>query len=153
MSGFEVAGVVLGTIPLLISALENYKAGKGAVASIMKWRGQLDTLIFRLKGQRMLFYFDILELLRSAGVDEVTDRIDISEEDCLLILQGIKSSEQIQDYLGIHYFLFLEIVTRYETCLKTIAAKLRHVQRLPEVSRLCLPSITPGRVWLTWKGP
>lgn len=29
MSGFEVAGVVLGSIPLLISALEHYSDGAG----------------------------------------------------------------------------------------------------------------------------
>lgn len=28
MSGFELAGIVLGAIPLLIPAIENYKSGK-----------------------------------------------------------------------------------------------------------------------------
>ncbi|KAK4203228.1 hypothetical protein QBC40DRAFT_318709 [Triangularia verruculosa] len=35
MSGFEVAGVVLGSIPLLISALEYYSQG---VSTLQKWR-------------------------------------------------------------------------------------------------------------------
>ena len=128
----------MGAIPLLISALENYKAGKGAVASILKWRGQLDTLIFRLKGQRMSFYFAILELLRNAGVDEVVESIDITEEDCLLFLQSAKNGDQIRDYLGGLYDAFIEVLARYETCLKVIASKLRHIKRLPEVSQLCM---------------
>ncbi|OTA01363.1 hypothetical protein A9Z42_0016860 [Trichoderma parareesei] len=125
MSGFEVAGVVLGVIPLAISALEHYKAGKGTVATFMKFHGQLDTLIYRLKLQRTFFYLHILELLRSAGVREVVSRSDISEEECIKLLQNVKNSDEIKEYLGTgHLFdTFHQILARYENCLKGIAAK------------------------------
>ncbi|TFA98047.1 hypothetical protein CCMA1212_010227 [Trichoderma ghanense] len=125
MSGFEVAGVVLGVIPLAISALEHYKAGKGTVATFMKFHGQLDTLIYRLKLQRTFFYLNILELLRSAGVREVVNKSDITEDECIAVLQNAKNAEEFKEYLGsCHLFdTFHEILARYETCLTAIAAK------------------------------
>lgn len=135
MSGFEVAGLVLGAIPLAISALEHYKAGRGVVATFMKFHGQLDTLIYRLKLQRTFYYLHILDLLRSAGVKEVVNQSDVSEEECIKILQNAKIGDEIREYLGpgqLHD-TFLEILTRYETCLKMIVSKLGHIKRPPKV--------------------
>lgn len=121
--------MVLSAIPLVISALEHYKAGKGVAASFVKWRGQLDTLIFRLKLQRTFFYLQILELLRSVGVQHVVDRLDVTEEQCVVILQDTKDGAEIKEYLGLLYDTFLDVLNRYEKCLKAIAAKLGHIHR------------------------
>ncbi|TEA17635.1 hypothetical protein C8034_v011830 [Colletotrichum sidae] len=62
MSGFEVAGVVLGSIPLLISALEHYKQG---ISSIRKWRNydrELRSIIRNLETERVRFQ-DVCEKL------------------------------------------------------------------------------------------
>lgn len=62
MSGFEVAGVVLGTIPLVISALEHYKQG---ISTIRKWRNydrELRSLIRNLETERVRFQ-DVCEKL------------------------------------------------------------------------------------------
>ncbi|PTB66161.1 hypothetical protein BBK36DRAFT_1119335 [Trichoderma citrinoviride] len=125
MSGFEVAGVVLGVIPLAISALEHYKAGKGTVATFMKFHGQLDTLIYRLKLQRTFFYLNVLELLRSAGVEEVVNKSDITEEECIKVLQNAKNADEMKEYLGSGqlFVTFHDILARYEACLKSISAK------------------------------
>ncbi|KAI3317382.1 hypothetical protein HD806DRAFT_515334 [Xylariaceae sp. AK1471] len=135
MSGFEVAGIVLGAIPLLISALEHFKTGRGAVATFVKYNGLLDDLLHRLGTQRLLFYFDILQLLRNAGVEGVVDRAGVTEDDCLLILQDAKTGIQLQEYLGLHYDTFLNTLGRYENCLKKIAKKLKHIRRLPDAAK------------------
>ncbi|KAK6824639.1 hypothetical protein PG987_012133 [Apiospora arundinis] len=135
MSGFEIAGVVLGAIPLLISALEHYKSGKSTVATLVQWQGQLDTLLFRLKNQKLSFFFDILELLRSANVEDVIDNPEITETECLQVLSNAKTGAHLQDYLGQHYDAFIEILGRYESCLKLIARKLKHIRRLPDVAK------------------
>lgn len=52
MSGFEIAGVVLGSIPLIVSTLENYKTG---VRTIQRWRRygkELQSLIRNLETER-----------------------------------------------------------------------------------------------------
>lgn len=133
MSGFEIAGIVLGALPFVISALERYQSDRSTLASIIKYRGQLTKLLDRLKDQQRAFYFEILDLLRSAEIEEVEDRTDISPEDCLMILQNTKNEHQLQEYLGIYHDDFIGILRRYEECLKKIARKLRHVRRLPDV--------------------
>lgn len=143
MSGFEVCGVVLGVIPLVISALEHYKAGKGVAAALVKWRGLLDTLIFRLKDQRIFFYLDILELLRNAGVAQSEDGIDLTAEQCVAVLRDRQNGEEFREYLGLLHDPFLEILSRYELCLKTIVAKIDHIRRLPDVSPAPNPSLEP----------
>ncbi|OTA62058.1 hypothetical protein K449DRAFT_351199 [Hypoxylon sp. EC38] len=123
MSGFEIAGVILGAIPIVISALEHYKAGKGVLASFIKWEGQLDTLIERLEDQRLSFYFNILELLQGAGVEDVINSDYVPEETCVSILQNMRNEAKIKEYFGAMYDRFLKILGRYEKCLKIIVSK------------------------------
>ena len=52
----------------MISALENYKAGQGVVASLMTWRSLLDTSIHRLQHARCIFSLKIETLLKAAGI-------------------------------------------------------------------------------------
>ncbi|KAI0457325.1 hypothetical protein F5B21DRAFT_464007 [Xylaria acuta] len=132
MSGLEVAGVVLGVIPLVISSLEHYQAGKGLAASIVKWRGLLTKLIGRLKLQRTFFYLEMLQLLRAAAVEEVVDSYGVTEEEFIVILRNAKHADEVKEYLGPLYGTFLAILGRYEKCLKTLASKLGHIHRLPE---------------------
>ncbi|KAH6684940.1 hypothetical protein F5X68DRAFT_262808 [Plectosphaerella plurivora] len=148
MSGFEVAGVILGAIPLIISALEHYKDGKGAAATFVKWRGLLDTLIFRLKLQRTFFYLQILELLREAGVREAIERPDLSETECIQLLRSVKAGANLEEHLGPLYPAFTDVLGRYEACLSAILSKIGHIQRLPQHQKYDLAHIvaanTPG---------
>ncbi|KAI0968543.1 hypothetical protein F4678DRAFT_474321 [Xylaria arbuscula] len=129
MSGFEVAGIVLGVLPLVISALSSYRQGCGVFASLRKSRGLLDDLIHQLKTQRTSFYLDILELLREARVPEILEDGDPTEEKCIDILQDAKTGIPVQDYLGQLYGPFLEILGYYEKYLREITSKLEHIIR------------------------
>ncbi|KAK7728333.1 hypothetical protein SLS63_006781 [Diaporthe eres] len=135
MSGFEICGVVLGVIPLVISALEHYKAGKGVAATFVKWRGHLDTLIFRLKLQNTFFYLQIRELLREAQVAQLEGQIDLTEEQCMAVFRDKQTGEEIREYLGPLYDTFMEVLGRYELCLKTIVAKIGHIRRFPNAQK------------------
>ena len=94
MSGFEVAGVVHAAIPLVISSLEHYRSGKGAASAFVKWHGHLDKLIFRLKLQQTLFYLDTLDLLRGANVEEIEDRVHLTEAECAAVLADAKTGDR-----------------------------------------------------------
>jgi len=133
MSGFEIAGIILGAIPLVISALEHYRSGAGVVGSFLKWRGRLDTLLFRLKLQHTFFRLEAVELLRVADVDDLDYWGDLSEEGCIAILSEAMTAIKVQKLLGQKYDLLLEVLQRYEICLKTIVKKIKHIQRLPNV--------------------
>lgn len=55
MSGFEVAGIILGSIPLVISALEHYSDG---VRTLKRWRSydrELKSLIRSLNTEMVKF--------------------------------------------------------------------------------------------------
>lgn len=71
MSGFEVAGIVLGVLPIVISAISDYKQKRGLLASFIKSRGLLDDLLHELRNHQRNFYFDILDLLREAKILEI----------------------------------------------------------------------------------
>ncbi|KAI1116815.1 hypothetical protein F5Y14DRAFT_405323 [Nemania sp. NC0429] len=128
MAGLEVAGVVLGAIPLVISALEHYKAGRGTAATFFKWRDQLDLLIYRLKLQKCLLHLDLLELLRGAGVGAAVEE-DLTEEECLQVLRDSNNEQAVREYLGVVYNMFLDVLGRYETCLTILVEKLGHIHR------------------------
>ncbi|KAK6853614.1 hypothetical protein PG995_010426 [Apiospora arundinis] len=141
MSGLEACGIVLAVIPLFISALEHYKDGKGAFESLLKTSGQLDKLITRLRFQHLLFFCDILNLLRAAAIVEAIGG-DPTEAECVRILRDPNNSQHIKAYLGdtLHGG-FLHIVRQYETCLKRIAAKLHRIKRMPDAERDDLSAI------------
>jgi hypothetical protein len=144
MSGFEIAGVILAAIPLVISAIEHYKSGKGGAAAFLKWRGQLDTVMFRLKLHRRFIFLDLQELLRNASVDEVVGRSGLTEEECVAILRDGQSGKDVQESLGPLYKVALEILGRYEACLETLAAKLGHIKRHPNVRNVL------NTFWIVW---
>jgi hypothetical protein len=129
MSGLEVAGVVLGVLPLVIDALSDYRQGKGLLASVKKYRGLLDDLIHKLKIHKTTFYLDILELLREARVPEIFEDVDPSEEKCVGILRDTGTGPEVKKYLGHLYDPFLEVLGFYEKYLKEITAKLGHIVR------------------------
>ncbi len=53
MSGFEIAGIVLGSIPLLISALEHYDQGLSTIQRWRKYHRELQSLIRNLETEQV----------------------------------------------------------------------------------------------------
>ncbi|RYP18300.1 hypothetical protein DL765_004020 [Monosporascus sp. GIB2] len=53
MSGFEIAGVVLGSIPLLISAIEHYGEGLSTIQRWRKHQREVQSLVRNLKTERV----------------------------------------------------------------------------------------------------
>jgi hypothetical protein len=155
MSGFEVAGIVLGALPIVLGALSAYKQGNG-VAALVKYRGLIEKLVRQIESHKLAFYLDVLELLRQAGVPGVIncDCGDPSEEQLLCILQEAETDAYVHKYLGHLYRPLLIIVGYYEEYLKQIASKLGNIVRLNNVSQLQSSSPFLTRAWcwgnLTW---
>ncbi|KAF9770627.1 hypothetical protein IL306_011811 [Fusarium sp. DS 682] len=53
MSGFEVAGIVLGSIPIVVSALEYYMKGLGTLQNFRSYKRILKSLILTLKTEHV----------------------------------------------------------------------------------------------------
>lgn len=133
MSGIEVAGLVLGAIPLIIAALEKYKAGKGYLRYITKFRGRLHDLIHQLESQKVRFYLHIRKLLQEARVPEFLAQSDPDEDACAIILRDSRTGLHIKSFLGHLFNHFIDVLNQYEACLNTILASLRVIVRLPKV--------------------
>ena len=70
MSGFEVVGVVLGVMPLILSALEGYQKLRRK-REVFKARSlHIIQLIQALNEQRVLIESDIEIILRSVGIED-----------------------------------------------------------------------------------
>ncbi|KAL2691415.1 hypothetical protein Neosp_001800 [[Neocosmospora] mangrovei] len=141
MSGFEVAGVVLGALPLVINALSAYRQNRGKIAVWRRFRGLLDDLLHQLKMQKTNFYLDILELLREARVPAVLEELDPNEDKCVEILQHARTGTHVEDYLGHLWEPFLEILGYYEKYLKEIVSGLNNLARPENVPKDDLASI------------
>ncbi len=136
MSGFEIAGIVLGVMPIVISALSAYQDRKGLLVTLRKSRGLVDELIHKLTTQRTHFYLDILELLREARVPEILAEGDPSPDKCVEILQIVKTGDEVERYFGPQLFGdFLEMLGFYETYLKQITSKLGYIVRPENASQ------------------
>jgi hypothetical protein len=55
MSGFEVVGVVLGTLPLVVSALENYANGVRTIRRLLQYKWEIKTLSTILEAEEVRF--------------------------------------------------------------------------------------------------
>ncbi|KAF5585569.1 hypothetical protein FPCIR_8282 [Fusarium pseudocircinatum] len=53
MSGFEVAGIVLGSIPIVVSALQCYMNGLGTLQNFRSYKRTLKSLILNLKNEHI----------------------------------------------------------------------------------------------------
>jgi hypothetical protein len=55
MSAFEITGIVLGSIPLIISALEHYGEGVRTFRRLYQYRWELKSITTELKTEQVLF--------------------------------------------------------------------------------------------------
>ena len=133
MSGLEIAGVVLAVAPLIISALEEYKAGIHLVQRLYQWESQLSSLIRSLKVQHAKFKLNLEKLMRAAAPEQNIQEVP---EDYNSALWHGPTAIQVKAYLAAAHEAFKVTVEEYESCMKRIAYKLRHVNRPRLVSMM-----------------
>ncbi|KAL9045456.1 MAG: hypothetical protein Q9214_001498 [Letrouitia sp. 1 TL-2023] len=63
MSGFEVVGVVLGAIPLLISGLEHYAEGIRTIKTMWNYEAVVDHLVVEFRLSQSIFRHSCEDLL------------------------------------------------------------------------------------------
>jgi hypothetical protein len=63
LTGIEIAGVILATVPLIISGLEAYEQGFQPIKQWTRSRGEFATFLNSLVRQKIFFRQNIEELL------------------------------------------------------------------------------------------
>ena len=73
MSGFEIVGVILGALPLVISALEHYAQGVSTAKRFWQYKLELKSLLRQIKTENAIFINTCEALLTGiVRVDQMT---------------------------------------------------------------------------------
>jgi len=139
MSGIEIAGILLGAIPLVIAALEHYEDIIGPTKAFVKFQGHLDRAIRELWNQHTLFEQSIEMLLRPITTDqELSEMIDNTNSK---LWQDLAIEQSLRSHLGRAYSPYVMAVTHIQKIMIEIAMKLDNVRGVENLSRDGLEAI------------
>lgn len=122
MSGFEVLGVVLGTIPLIISAVEHYQEGLHTVRRWRSYEAELQSLKRKLGNENAIFINTCQQLL--SGIVGSVEHEKLIEEPFGAFWANTDISDQIALRLDHVYEPFKATVVAMDVHLREIKSKL-----------------------------
>ncbi|KAL4925913.1 uncharacterized protein BDV17DRAFT_165990 [Aspergillus undulatus] len=131
MSGVEVVGILLGAIPLVVSALKAYKESKQRYIWFMSKEPHIDRLIQSLNEQIYFIRSDVDVALRSTDLEQDKIKTFLSDPD-LDLLRDREVADAIQDYLGEGFQLYLSALAR---CQGTICHIVQNLNGLVSSGR------------------
>ena len=123
MSGFEIAGLILGVVPLTIAALKQYKTAHEMKRSFVYKSLYIDRLIQALEEQSFFLESEFDLVLRAAGFEQ-RDIGTVSGEYLQTILLRSDVAEELRRYLGRGYELYRKALIRCETSLGEIVRSI-----------------------------
>lgn len=146
MSGVEVAGLVLGALPLLISAIgrssepgksaatneptESYNDGLDPLKSFMRWERELPQYIRKLRNEHVHYAQTIRQLL-----EPITTEFELAEmlaESSGKLWKDKTMVSKLEDKLQESYEAYQSTIADIERIMKKIASKL-DMERAAEV--------------------
>ncbi|CAI6340020.1 unnamed protein product [Periconia digitata] len=128
MAGVEIAGVVLGAIPLVIEGLKAYQKSIKSIKRSVKYDSSLKKLIRGVTEQK-IWLEDNLDKLLLAACNASGINISVGSDHWSEILTG-NSGQAVQKYLGnTKQAQFKELMEDFESTLLDIANALHAVQR------------------------
>ncbi|KAH7348034.1 hypothetical protein BKA66DRAFT_447496 [Pyrenochaeta sp. MPI-SDFR-AT-0127] len=140
MSGVEIAGLVLGCLPLLIQGVESYNEGLDPIKSFVRWENELPKLIRKLRNQHV-HYAQTIRIL----FEPITSDTELAE-----LLTDFGSSQKLwaseelanklQDKLQESYQAYQSTIADIERLAVKIASKL-DLDRATKLSRNDLEAI------------
>ena len=125
MSGFEIAGVVLGILPLIITALEGYGEGIKTISSMIGYRELVRNLVLDFQIETRSF---------QRGCEKLLSRLQIPPDEVDELLKSPKGEQwndptldaKIQKLLGFEdYSQYKQLVLRLFMRLDGFSKKLR----------------------------
>jgi hypothetical protein len=145
MSGFEVTGVVLGSIPLVISALEHYAQGVSSIKRMIKYRWELKELIIALQTQYGIYRNTCEQLLDGLVSAPMLEEL-VKDSDSPL-WQDPSLNEKLRERLNTSYDNYLMLLKSLDATIEEFKRRLDlgkdgKVRRLPSLRCLnddCLP--------------
>jgi hypothetical protein len=120
MSGLEIAGVVLGALPLVISALEHYGKVINMAGRYWRYKTKVRSLILQVNTERGIFINTLEQLLTGIVKNEhMAEFISEPGGDAWVAV-----GELLEVRLGSAYGIYLDNVKGMEASLKQMTEKL-----------------------------
>src|SRR6187551_3514573 len=123
MSGIEVVALVLGTLPLLISALEHYKEGTSRVKRWWKYGKELDFLLMDLDPQFEIYRGICETLLSKIGV-EPSEIMRLLEEPGGEEWRNPELGRAMEKFLGHSYPSYLNTMDKMNRAITHLKQRL-----------------------------
>ncbi|KAL6708129.1 hypothetical protein ACN47E_003313 [Coniothyrium glycines] len=140
MSGVEIAGLVLGCLPLIIQGIESYNEGLDPIKSFVRWERELPQFIRKLRNQHVHYAQTIRILL-----EPITSEVELAE-----MLSDPRTSQELwksknmvqklQDKLQDSFQAYQSTISDIERIAIKIASKL-DLDRAKELTRNDLEAI------------
>ena len=131
MSGIEVAGVVLGVLPLVVTALEDYKEGLDPVKAFLRWERELPQFIRKLRNQHVHFQQTMRLLLEPITTDD--ELAEMLTDPGGKHWKDGKVASKLEDKLQESFQAYQSTIADIERIMKKIASKL-DLERAAHVS-------------------
>ncbi|KAI4643972.1 uncharacterized protein J4E78_009753 [Alternaria triticimaculans] len=138
MSGIEVAGLVLGALPLIIQAITSYKEGLDPVKGFWKWDKELPKLIRKLGAQHDQFNQTIQILFGSITTDAEWLKMTADPRASLELWKSKETA--LQEKLQNTYKSYQNTMAEIERIMTKIANKL-DLDKAAELTRNDLEAI------------
>jgi hypothetical protein len=122
MSGLEVAGLVLGALPLVISALEHYAKGVQTAKRYFRYKSELKALILKIENEQCMF-INTLELLLG-GIVRIEHMSELLSNPGGDAWKSAEVDSKLKDRLRNAHKTYLKNIKGMERSLQSIMGKL-----------------------------
>jgi hypothetical protein len=122
MSGFEVAGLVLGALPLIISAIECYESTLDRAKAFRKYEEELENAMSELWMEYSYYELTLQLLLRDVvSTSELEEMLAVSDSP---LWKSEEVSEELALKLGPAYKGYLYLVKKMERQMRSLSRNL-----------------------------
>lgn len=92
----EIAGLVLGAVPLVITALRCYKSGKDFTSLVLNRKRHIESLVRALQGYDAILELNLIWLLKAVATFEAHH----TRSDIPYLIQNAETIERMEEFLG-----------------------------------------------------
>lgn len=139
MSGLEIAGLVLGSIPLVIAALEHYEDIMASKRSFFSYVAELEHATRSLACEQVLFQQSMKSLLKPITRDhELRDMLDNTASP---LWKESSINSALEDHLDIAFVTYMEVVQAIEAIIKKVSTKIKNLSGASNVKSKGLHAI------------
>lgn len=123
MSGVEVAGLVLGALPLILAGLQFYGEGIAVTKRYWKYREEVNSLLDDLKAESAVYQNSIETLL--LGVIDARDVTEFLANPGGELWKAPDFERKLRKRLGASYDPYLSTILKLRTIAEAFKARLK----------------------------